>query len=401
LKPTTFRQDEVLFRATSPGGTSLASDADFVPASSATQVVTAGGLGKFSSADLRKVLTGKIASANPFITELEEGLSGSASPKDLETLFQLIYLRFTQPRADPGIFSVQTSQLKTLMANQANTPAFAFSEAMSAIIGQNHPRRRLPTPATIDEWNLEKSMAFYKDRFADASDFTFVFVGNLDLTAMKPLVERYLGSLPSLHRKETWKDVGARLPTGVITKSVQKGIEPKSQTAILFNGPFEYTQDQRVAIRAMAEILQTRLLETIREDLGGTYSISANAGYARFPVANYTISIGFGCDPKRLDDLIARVYQEIEQLKTDGPTEKQVSDEREALLREFEAASKQNGYLIGQLVAKYQYNEDPAGIWLVPDYYKKLDAATIRQAARAYLAGANRVQLTLVPEPAR
>jgi zinc protease len=398
LKPTTFKQDEILFRATSPGGTSLASDADFIPASTATQVVTAGGLGKFSSADLRKVLTGKIAAAVPFISELEEGLSGSASPKDLETLFQLIYLRFTAPRADPTIFSVQTSQLKTLMANQANTPGYAFTEALATIMGRNHPRRRLPTPATVDEWNLDKSMAFYKDRFADASDFTFVFVGNLDPAVMKPLVERYLGGLPSLRRKETWKDVEYRAPTGVITKTVEKGLEPKSQAAIIFTGPFQYDQASRIAIRAMADVLQTRLLDAIREDLGGTYSISASPTYGRIPIPTYTMSIAFGCDPKRLDELVGRVMQESEKLKTEGPTEKQVADERAALERDFETSSKQNAYLLGQLMAKYQTGEDPAGIWALPELYQKVDAATIQQAARKYLSGENRVQVTLVPE---
>jgi zinc protease len=288
--------------------------------------------------------------------------------------------------------------LKTLMANQANTPAYAFLEAVAGIMGQNHPRRRVPTAATIDEWDLDRSMAFYKDRFADASDFTFVFVGNIDLAAMQPLVERYLGSLPALHRHETWKDVGARPPTGVITKRVEKGIEPKSQAAILFSGPFEYTPEQRVALRAMTEILQTRLLETIREDLGGTYSISANAAYARAPIPGYSLSVGFGCDPARLDDLVARVYREIEQFKANGPTEKQVADERAALLRDFETGSKQNGFLVGQLVAKYQNKEDPAEIWAVPESYRKLDAAAIQQAARTYLSGTNRVEVTLVPE---
>jgi zinc protease len=344
------------------------------------------------------VLANKIASAMPFISELDEGLSGSASPKDLETMFQLIYLRFTQPRADREAFGVQTSQLKTLMANQSNTPGYAFTEALAGIMGQNHPRRRLPTPATIDEWNLDKSMAFYRDRFADASDFTFVFVGNIDLPVMKPLVERYLGSLPSLRRKETWKDVEARTPTGVITKRVEKGIEPKSQSAIVFTGPFDYSVDRRLTLTAMAHILQSRLLETIREDLGGTYSISANASAARIPIGTYSISISFGCDPKRLDDLLGRVYQEIELFKTNGPTAKQVTDEREALLRDFETGSKQNGFLLGQLMTKYQNNEDPASIWTLPDLYKKLDAAAIQQAAKAYLNGANRVQVTLVPE---
>jgi zinc protease len=398
FKPTTFKQDEIVFRAVSPGGHSLASDADFIPASTATAAVTAGGLGTFSSADLRRVLTGKIAIASPFIGELEEGMSGTASPKDVETLFQLIHMRFTQPRADPTIFSAQTAQMKTLMANQSNTPGYAFSVALLEIVGQNHPRRRVPTAATIDQWNLEKSMAFYKDRFADASDFTFVFVGNLDLAVMKPLVERYIATLPSIRRKETWKDVGHRLPTGVITKSVAKGIEPKSQAAILFSGPFEYTQEQRMAFSAMTHILQTRLLETIREELGGTYSISASPGFTRHPVSTYTISIAFGADPARLDDLIARVHKEIERFRTEGPTEKQVSDEREALLRSFETSSKSNGFVVGQLTAAYQNNEDPAAIWAAPDRYKKIDAAMIHQAAKKYLSGENRVQVTLVPE---
>jgi zinc protease len=265
-------------------------------------------------------------------------------------------------------------------------------------MGRNHPRRRLPTAATVDEWNLDKSMAFYKDRFADASDFTFVFVGNIDPSVMKPLVERYLGGLPSLRRKETWKDIDFRTPTGVITKKVEKGIEPKSQAAILFTGPFDYDQTNRIAIRAMADVLQTRLLDAIREDLGGTYSISASPAYSRIPVPTYTMSIGFGCDPKRLDELVGRVMQEIEKLKAEGPTEKQVADERAALQRDFETSSKQNGYLLNQLMAKYQVGEDPAGIWALPELYQKVDFAMIQQAARKYLSGENRVQVTLVPE---
>jgi len=398
LKPTTFRQDEIVFRAFSPGGTSLASDADYIPASSATQVVSAGGLGHYSSADLRKVLTGKIASANPAIGELEEGLAGGASPKDLETLFQLIYMRFAQPRVDPTIFFAQTTQLKTLMANQANTPAYAFAAALAEILGQNHVRRQLPTAATIDKWNMEKSLAFYRDRFADASDFTFVFVGNLDPAAIKPLVERYLGSLPSLNRRETWKDVGAPMPRGVITRQVAKGIEPKSQAAIIFSGPMTLTQDARLTQRAMAEILQTRLLEAIREDLGGTYSITARAAQQARPSPEFSVTIAFGCDPKRLDDLVSRVYQEIDKYKKDGPTAKEVADEREALTRDLESSLKQNGFWLGQLVNKYDYGEDPAGILTIGEAIAKIDATAVRAAANTYLKGDNRIQLTLVPE---
>jgi zinc protease len=398
LKPTTFKADEILFRATSPGGTSLASDKDYIPASTATQVITAGGLGKFSTIDLRKVLTGKVASAIPFIGELEEGLNGSSSRKDLETMFQLINLRFTQPRADATAFGIQAAQAKTMLANQTAVPEFAFFEALTTSMYQNHPRRRFPTPATVDEWNLDKSLAFYKDRFADASNFTFVFIGSFDLATIKPLVERYLGSLPTIHRKETWKDVGVRTAAGVIEKRVEKGIEPKSLAAIAFSGPFKFEQTQRVAIRAMSEVLETRLREAIREELGGTYSITARPGYQKNPNPEYSIGIQFGCAPDRTDDLIKRVFQEIEQLKANGPTEKQVNDEKEALLRDFETNSKQNGFLLGQIMLRYQSGEDPAGVWNIPEYYKKIDAAMIQGAAKTYLNNSNYVKVTLFPE---
>ncbi len=398
LKPTTFKEDEILFRAISPGGTSLANDKDYIPASSATQVINAGGVGKFNSIDLRKFMTGKVASATPYISELEEGLNGSASRKDLETMFQLVYLRFTQPRADATAFAVQTAQTKTFLANQSAIPEFAFFNALTTTRYQNHFRRRLSTPATVDEWSLDKSMAFYKDRFADASDFTFIFVGSFDRATIKPLVERYLGSLPSIRRKESWKDVGVRTPATIVEKRVEKGIEPKSLSAIVFSGPFEYDQTHRVAIRAMAEILQTRLLETIREELSGTYGINATPGYERVPNPTYSVTIQFGSAPDRTENLIKRVFQEIELLKTNGPTDKQLSDEKEALLREFETNSKLNNYLLSQLTARYQNGEDPAAVWRITDSYNKIDKAMIQQAAKTYLNTNAYVEVMLFPE---
>jgi zinc protease len=398
LKPTTFRQDEILFRATSPGGSSLVNDKDYIPATSATQVISAGGVGKFNSIDLRKFMTGKVASASPFITEVEEGLNGSSSRKDLETMFQLIYLRFTAPRADPNAFNAQAAQMKTLLGNQVAVPEFAFSNALISARYQNHLRRRLVTPETIDQWNLDKSMAFYKDRFADAGDFTFVFVGSFDPATIRPLVEKYLGSLPSIHRKESWKDVGARTPPDVVVKRVEKGVEPKSLSAIVFSGPFQFDQMHRIAIRAMGEILQRRLMETIREDLGGTYGINATPSYERVPNPTYSITIQFGSAPNRTDDLIKRVFQEIEALKANGPTDQQVTDEKETLLRDFETSSKLNSYLVNQISLRYENGEDPAGVWLIPDYYKKIDKAMIQEAAKTYLNTNRYVEVMLFPE---
>ncbi len=398
LKPTTFKEDEILFRATSPGGTSLASDKDYIAASSASQLISAGGVGKFNAIDLRKIMTGKVAYANPIIGELEEGLSGGSSRRDLETMFQLIYLRFTQPRADTTAFSVQAAQARAFLTNQTADPEFAFSDALNTILYQNHLRRRLPTPATVDEWNLDKSLAFYKDRFADASDFTFVFVGSFEVATIKPLVERYLGSLPSIHRKETWKDVGVRTPRGIVAKKVEKGIEPKSESAIVFSGPFEYDQTHRLAIRAMSEVLEKRLLETIREELGGTYGISASPSYEDIPKPTYSIDIEFGSAPDRTENLIKRVFQEIELFKSTGPTDKQVSDEKETLLRDFEINTKLNNYLLAQLTAKYRLGEDPAAVWRIPEYINKIDKAMIQQAAKTYLNTNAYVEVMLFPE---
>jgi len=398
LKPTAFKEDEIVFRASSPGGTSLAADSDYIPASSATQVVTAGGLGKFSVIELQKMMAGKIAAASPFISELHEGLSGNSSKKDLELLFQLIHLRFTQPRADTTAFNVQATQMKTLLANQSAVPEFNFAKELQAARYQNHPRRQLPTPETINQWNLDKSLAFYRDRFADASDFTFVFVGSFGLPTIKPLIEKYLASLPSIRRKESWKDVGVRTPSEIVVREVEKGLEPKSLTAIVFSGPFEYKVTNRTVIRAMTEILQRRLLETLREDLGGTYDVSASPGYEKFPQSTYSITISFGSSPDRTEALIKRVFEEIETFKKNGPTEQQLNDEKETLLREFETNIKLNNYLVNQILRRHELGEDVAGLWAVPEQYRLLDKTTIQQAAQTYLNTNRYVAVKLFPE---
>jgi zinc protease len=398
LKPTTFKEDEIVFRGFSPGGTSLASDADYIPARTASSVIASSGLGQFNRVDLVKKLAGKQASAGPQFSEVDEGVGGGSSKKDLETMFQLIYMTFTEPRADAQIFQAITTQTKAALANQRAQPEFWFQEALQGALSQGHLRAKPITAETIDQMNLEKSMAFYKDRFADASDFTFVFVGSFDLPTMKPLVEKYLGGLPSTHRTESWKDVGMRYPTGVIEKRVEKGIEPKSQTSIVFTGPFVYDQAHRVTIRAMASVLETRLREALREDLGGTYSVGASAGYAKIPVQSYSVSISFGSNPDRTDELTKAVFREIEALKTSGPTDKQVADAKEGFLRDNETNTKQNGYLLSQMAFKYQYGEDVADVFAMNDYYNRITAAAIQEAAKTYLNEKNYVKVSLFPE---
>jgi zinc protease len=398
LKPTTYKEDEILVRATSPGGTSLASDEDFVPAETAAQVLSAGGLGQFSAVDLRKVLTGKVAGVDAQFGQTDTRLSGSASRKDLATMFELIYLTFTAPRADPTMFGVLTSQLKSILANQQASPTVAFASARQILLTQNHLRGRPITPEMVDQMNLDRSLAFYKARFADAGNFTFVFVGSFDLDTIRPLVEQYLASLPSTGRQETWRDVGIRPPTGVVTKRVEKGIEPQSQASLVFTGPFQYDQMQRIAIRAMGQVLQGRLREVLREDLGGTYNVGVSTSYSKVPREQYSVSIDFGCDPKRTDDLVKAVFAQIDGLKTTGPDAMEMRDVKTGLEREFETNIKDNGYLLSQIAYKYEFGEDVAGIWDLPQYYQQLTPDMVLQAARTYLNTNNYAEITLFPE---
>ena len=400
LRPTDFDEDQILFRGFSPGGTSLASDADFVPASTAANLISNSGLGEFNAIDLQKVLTGKLANVRPFISSYDEGVTGNASIADLETMFQLIYLRFTAPRADDTLYELWRAQTRQALVNRDSNPATAFNDAYTRIITQDHPRQRPPTVAILDETDLYESLSFYEDRFADASDYTFVFVGNIDFDVMRPLVERYLGALPSTGRNETWRDVGVRAPTGVIEETVYAGIEPRSQTRIAFTGPFEYEdQDERTGIRAMAMVLETRLRDRMREELGGTYSINVGANLDWQPVESYTLTITFGSDPERTDELVQAVFDEIEDLKNTPPDAALVSDIRQALLRSFETGFQENRTLLGQLASDYQRGAVPgASIRSYPASAEALTPVSIQDDAQQYLNLENQIRVTLMPE---
>ena len=398
LKPTTYKQDEILFRAISPGGTSLANDADFISAATAADVVEQGGIGTFRSIDLDKILAGTTAFVRADIGTTEEGLAGGSSSKDLETMFQLIYLRFTAPRADPVAFGVLKEQLKVALANQRSTPDAVFDDALSAALTQNHPRAQPLTPARVDQMNLDKSLAFYKDRFADASDFVFVFVGNFEPATMKPLVERYIGSLPSLRRNETVKDVGMHPPADIVDKQVTAGIEPRSQVSIVFSGPFVDDEQHRVIASAMADTLGGNLQRTLREDLGGTYGVSVEPSYQKRPGQEYRFTINFSCDPAREDALVAAAFRVIDQFKQFGPSAGQVADARAGLARDFETNSQRNDYLLNRILFKYEYLEDVKDVFDMRPYYDQVTVASIRDAARIYLNTNRYVKVTLLPE---
>ena len=284
------------------------------------------------------------------------------------------------------------------MKNRSSSPSVVFFDTLGSLLGQNHPRTRPMTLESIEEMDLDKSLAFYKDRFADAGDFVFLFVGNIDFETMEPLVKRYLGSLPALDRKESWKDIGLHPPKGVVKKRVFKGLEPQSQIAIVFTGPFEYSQDNRTALRGMTMAFQTRLREMLREELGGTYGVGANSSYSKIPHAEYSLSISFGTDPERVEEMIAAVFAEIKNIQTKGVGAQEVQDIKEALLREYETQSQQNAWILTQLEHKYRLGEDPLSILRYEDSINRLTSGILRKAANLYLDLENYVQVVLLPE---
>jgi zinc protease len=398
LKPTMFKQDEILFRAVSAGGTSLASDADFIAAETADAVIAQGGLGSLSRLDLEKVLAGTTASVRANIGDTEEGLAGGAARKDLETMFQLIYLTFTAPRADPVAFRVLTEQLKVTLANRQAQPDELFDQTVALALSQNHPRTQPLTPASVERMDLDKSLAFYKERFADANDFTFFFVGSFDVATMKPLVERYLGSLPSRNGSEVAKDVGIRPPAGVVEKEVRSGIAPRSQVSIVFTGPFQNDEQHRVIATAMGDTLAGNLQRTLREDLGGTYGVSVVPGFSKRPRSEYRLTITFACDPARTESLIRTAFQVIEAYKRSGPSPSQVADARSALSRDLEANLASNSYLLNRILFKYEFGENAQEVFDMRPFYDQITVAALREAAVEYLNTNRYVEVTLVPE---
>ncbi len=399
MKPTDFKEDEVRFSAFSPGGTSLVPVEDLFEAEVATALVAQSGLGPFERTQLDKLLAGKVVSVGPYVSELEEGLGGSASPEDLETLFQLIHLYFTAPRADSTAFEALKNQQRSFLVNRAANPMAAFQDTLMAALFGDHPRRRTATLAMVDTLDRAEAFARYRERFADAGDFTFLFVGNFDVARLKTLARVYLGTLPDLPGEEMWRDVAPDFPAGVIEKTARKGLAQQSQAAILFNGPFAFDRENRHAIRSLAEVLSIRLREELREERGGVYNVAVQPGTSDRPDSTYQFVVAFGTDPARVEELVAAVFDEIEKLKADGPSAEVMEKVKEQQRRERETQLKTNGFWLSVLDFYYSHDgEDPRDALTYGDMIESLTAEDVRQAARRYLNRDRYVKVVLLPE---
>ncbi len=401
VKPTDFKNDEIRLSAFSPGGTSLAPTKEWRTATSASGIVSMGGMGDFDRTQVQKMMAGKVAYVGPWINELEEGVRGSASPRDLETLMQMVHLTFTAPRKDPEAFEAWKSQQRAWVKNRDLNPQAWFSEKLVEFATQNHPRRRWLTDEAIDKVDLDGAFDFYKDRFADAGDFTFVFVGNADLPALKELSATYLASLPTNGRKEKWKDVGIKWLKGTKKFEHNRGQDPKSQVSIEFHGKAKWSKKAAQDIDALGEVLNIRLREVLREEMGGVYGAFSYGGIRRRPKQRLSYSIGFGCAPENVDKLKRAVFDEIASLKKNGIGEDYIGRVKELARRALETDRKQNNWWISELTERYRHETDPSKIIEEHEQaIERVSSKNVQAAAKKYLKN-RRLEAVLWPESGR
>ncbi len=398
VKPTDFNADQILMSAWSPGGVSLAPDSAVFRTALTAGVMANGGVGDFSLVDLNKKLSGKVAGVSPNISDLSEGLTGRASPKDLETLLKLAWLRMTAPRVDSAAFQALLQNFENQLRNKDADPDAVFQDTVQMTLANGSPRARSLSVERLKELDLSAMERIYRDRFGDAGDFSFLFVGNVDLAALKPLVEQWLAPLPTAGRTETWRDVGPKLFAGHIEKTVRKGLAPQSQTLMMLAGASPWSREQAYLISSVSELLQMRLLDRLREALGATYSVSVNAALSRRPRQEWQVVIDFGSAPEKTDTLYRAVLQELDSLRRVAPTAAEVERVREQQRRGLEVSHKQNNWWASVLRDRLENGDDPTTVFSTDALINALTADQLLAAARLYLSETNRARFVLVPE---
>ncbi|MBI4886542.1 MAG: insulinase family protein [Acidobacteria bacterium] len=401
LKPTDFRNDQVSFTAYSRGGTSLASPEAYLDASISAALVAISGVGGFSPIDLDKLLAGRIASASSFLSTYTHGISGGGTPRDLEVALQLVYLYFTAPNRDPEAFALLKRRLDASLANQGKSPGSVFGDEVRRLNTSDHYSVRSIHTEDVSRLNADRMMAYYTARFHNAADFTFFFVGAFTEAQVTPLLTTYLGSLPSTGKAEAeLRDLHMQFPAAVERETVNKGQEPRSQTAITFFSDTGLDELESHRLRAATTVLQMRLRDVLREELGGTYSVGV--GYSdTAPQPGYgTTSVQFGSSPENADKLARVVMAELETLRRDGPSEATVQIVKETEKRELETALRQNGYWLNSLQAAHLLGRDPRRIPQRLERTESLTVENIHAAFRKYFPADRYTVVTLMPEAA-
>jgi len=397
LKHTDFKNEEIMMSAQSWGGLSTASDKIYYSAAAAAGLINSSGVGDFDETTLQKVLTGKQVSLSTSIGDLSQGMRGTSTPKDLETFFQLIYLYITAPRKDEDAFLSMKTKFLDQIANSGMDPNSVFRDTINAIMG-NYNMREMPwTEETVEKINIDEAYNFYKEKFANAGNLTFTFVGNFKQPEMENFLKQYIASLPT-GKAEKWKDLGIEGPKGSLKKVVNKGFEPKGAVRLIMNGDIKFTREDRFQLAAMMEVLSIRLREVIREDKSGVYGIGARPSFEKYPKNKYTINIGFGCDPKRTEELADDCKAVIEDVKAGKFDDSNVEKVKAILSHENETNLKENRYWLSVISQYLSYGEPITEINDTPKLISKIDKKYIIEAAKKYLDMKTMKEFILMPE---
>ncbi|MGC9353476.1 MAG: M16 family metallopeptidase [Mariniphaga sp.] len=398
IKPTEFKEDEILFSAWSPGGTSLYDVDDDISADFAATIMAMSGIAGFDKITLDKMLSDKVFSLSPYVSQIREGFSGNAAVKDIEPLLQMVYLYFTQPRFDETSFQAYMARMEGVLQNRSASPEAVFQDSLSVILANYHERVRPMTVDLLQEADFSRIRQIAEERFRNAVDFKFFFVGKIDTAELKPLVEKYIGGIPYLEETEKWRNLEIDPPAGVVEKTVKKGQEDKSVQYIVFHGDFNYSSENAILLDAVSRILDTRLLEEIREERSSVYSIGARPSSSKYPDEEYTISISYGTDPEKLDELKQAVFDEINDFAQNGPENEELDKAKEKMLREREVALRENNFWLNVLSNTYYLKDgDFSEFGTYEDIVNNLTIDSVKQAFKKYFNFENYVSVALEP----
>ncbi|MGK6352786.1 M16 family metallopeptidase [Parapedobacter sp. DT-150] len=398
LKPTDFKNDEISMAAFSPGGTALYDDDDFLSAAYAATIVGGSGLGPYDATQLTKFLSGKKVSVRPYIAERAEGFNASSGKKDLKTAFELVYAYFTVPRLDMEVFQGYMQRIKASLANRLDDPDAVFSDTINAVLYNNNIRRTSMTVEQADLINPQRAYEIYKERFADASDFTVTIVGSFTEEEVLPLIAQYLGGLPKKGREEQAPDLGIYPPEKGLQRTVSRGKEQKSSVRLYYFGDYDYSEDENLQLDALESILNIKLLERLREAESGVYGVSAGASYSKSPRHRYSFSVAYGTTPDKVEPLMESAFDEINKIKQQGPQQTDIDKFVSEQKRLLEVQLRENGFWLGHLSNAYQNGEDPAYILHYVDELKNVTAESVKAVANKYLVEERLFKFILMPE---
>lgn len=399
VKQTDFKPNSISMRAVSWGGTSLYPDTDYLNADNAT-LVQLGGLGNFSKTDLAKRLAGITATVAPSVDDRTEHLEGSCVTKDLETLLQLTYLTFTAPRRDQEAYDAYLQRLRLSLENQQLNPYTALQDSITATLYDNDVRARSLKAADLGQFDYDRMMEVYKERFADGNDFEFFFVGDIDPATATPLFEKYLGSLPTLKGEEQYGDKAPRMADGERTNIFEKEQQtPNSISLYVYHCHTPYTQETSLRTSMLGQIMSARYIETVREDQGGAYGIPTSGGTSDWPEPIARVVIQLPTAPEKRAALEPIIQQGIDQACDENPSDEELQKVKEYMLRAHQEDLKQNSYWMNALVNKARYGRE-----YVDNYEAIVNATTpdmLRQLATQIFRSGNRLQVTMTSPQAQ